>query len=81
MDDSIRSPNTERLLEALLFNVGNDLSNIMGYGEIAKEKMDSSHPVFSAFTKALQAAQRARAVFGQVGEEWLRRKSANSADQ
>ena len=81
MDDSIRSLTTEHLLEALLFNVGNDLLNIRGYGEIAKEQMDPSHPVFSALTKALQAAERARAVFRQVGDEWLRRKSKSSADQ
>ena len=81
MDDSIRSLTTESLLEVLLFHAGNDLLNILGYGELAKEKMDSSHPAFSALTEALQAAGRTRAVFWQVKEEWLRRKSASSADQ
>jgi len=81
MDDSIRSLTTEGLLDALLFYANNDLLNIWGYCELAKEKMDSSHPAFSEFTKASQAAERARAVFRQFGEEWLRRKSASSADQ
>jgi hypothetical protein len=81
MEDSIRSLTTECLLGALLFHAGNDPLNIWGYCEPAKKKMDSSHPVFSEFTKALQAAKRARAVFRKVSEEWLRRKSASSADQ
>ena len=81
MDDSMRGLTTERLLEALLHNVGNDLLNIIGYGEIAKETLDSSHPAFAAFTKALQSAVRARAIYQQVGDEWLRRKRASRADQ
>ena len=81
MDDSMRDLTTEHLLEALLFHAGNDLLNVIGYGELAKEKMDSSHPAFSPLTKAMEAAERVRGVFRQVKEEWLRRKSASSADQ
>jgi hypothetical protein len=81
MDDSLRNLSTERLLEALLFHAGNDLLNIWGYCEFAKEKMDSSHPAFSDFTKAWQAAERVRTVFREVSKEWLRRKSASSASQ
>jgi hypothetical protein len=81
MDDSLRSLTTEQLLEALLFHAGNDLASIVGYGEIAKEKIDSSHPAFPDFIKATQAAERVRVVFRRVGQEWLRRKSANRADQ
>jgi len=75
MDDSIRRLTTECLLEALLFHAGNNLLHVWGYCEFAKEKMDSSHPSFSELTKALEAAESARAVFRQVSEEWLRRKS------
>ena len=69
MDDSIRSLTTESLLEVLLFHAGNDLLNILGYGELAKEKMDSSHPAFSALTEALQAAGKdeSRILAGQRG--------------
>lgn len=81
MNDYFRSASTERLLEALLFEVGNCLLASVGYGERAKEKLDSSHPAFSAVTIALQTAERAQAVVREVGKEWLRRKSASSADQ
>ena len=58
MDNSIRSLTTESLLEAILFHVGILLVNSAGYCEIAKEKLDSSHPAFSAVTSALQQAER-----------------------
>ncbi len=78
MDDSIRSLSTERLLELLLFDVGNLLLAIVGDGGVAKEKLDSSHPAFLSVTTGLQAAERARTVIQQVGEEWRRRKIASS---
>lgn len=80
MNDSIRTLSTERLLEALLFEVSNCLVASVGYGETAKEKLDSSHPAFSAVTIALQTAERAHAFVRQVGEEWRRRKISGSAD-
>jgi hypothetical protein len=81
MDDSIRSLTTEGRLEALLFHAGNSLLHVEGYCETAKEKMDSSHPAFSAVAAALKAAERTRTAFRQVSEEWRRRKNASSADQ
>jgi hypothetical protein len=53
MNDSIRSLSTELLLETLLFEVGNLLVAAVGYGEMAKEKLDSSHPAFASATNAL----------------------------
>lgn len=81
MDDRIRSLTTERLLEVLLFDVGNLLVAIVGDSEIAKEKLDSSHPAFSPVTNALQTAERATTVMQQVGQEWRRRKITSRADQ
>jgi hypothetical protein len=80
MDDSIRRLTAEHLLEVLLFEVGNLLVTSVGLSEIAKEMLDSSHPALSPITNALQAAERARTIMQQVGEEWRRRKIASSAD-
>jgi len=74
MDDPISGLTTERLLEGLVFEVSNLLTASVGYGELAKEKLDSSHPAFSDVTNALQAAERSRGVVKRVGEEWRRRK-------
>jgi hypothetical protein len=74
MDDPISGLTTERLLERLVFEVSNLLTASVGYGELAKEKLDSSHPAFSDVTNALQAAERSRGVVKRVGEEWRRRK-------
>ena len=75
MDDPIRGLTAERLLENLVFEVSNLLMASVGYGEVAKENLDSSHPAFSAVTNALQAAERARARVRQVGDELRRRRS------
>ena len=80
MDDSIRSLTAEQLLEVLLFEVGNRLVTSVGYGEIAKERLASSHPAFSPVTSAWEAAEGARKVMHQVGEEWRRRKAASRED-
>lgn len=80
MNDYLRSASTESLLEVLLFELGNCLLASVGYGEEAKEKLDSSHPAFSSVTIALQTAERAQAVVQKVGEEWRRRKSASNSD-
>ena len=81
MNDSIRGLTAEGLLEVLLFDVGNLLVASVGYGEMAKEKLDSTHPAFSPVTNALQASERAVTLLRQVGGEWLRRKAASRADQ
>lgn len=81
MDDPIRSLSTELLLDALLFNVGNLLVTSVGSGQIAKQRLDPSHPAFSLVTEALEASERANAVLRQIGDEWLRRKRANSPDR
>ncbi len=74
MDDSMSGLTTERLLEGVLFEVSNVLVASVGYGQLAKENLDSSHPAFSHVTNALQAAERARAVVQRVGDEWRRRR-------
>jgi hypothetical protein len=81
MNDYSRSASAERLLETLLFEVGNCVLASVGYAEKAKENLDASHPAFSAVTIALQTAERAQAIVRQVGEEWLRRKKANNTDE
>jgi hypothetical protein len=74
MDDPISGLTTERLLEGLVFGVSNLLMASVGYGELAKENLDSSHPAFSHVTNALEAAERARAEVKRVGDEWRRRR-------
>jgi hypothetical protein len=44
----------------MIFEVMNSLVACIGYGEMAKENLDSSHPAFSHVVTALQAAERAR---------------------
>jgi hypothetical protein len=73
MDDPISGLTTERLLEGLVFEVSL-LTASVGYRELAKENLDSSHPAFSHVTNALQAAERSRAVVKRVGDEWRRRR-------
>ena len=80
MDDSIRSLTTEALLEAILLHAGNLLVTSVGYCELAKEKLDSSHPAFSPLATALEAGEKARTVVRQVGDEWRRRKIAARAE-
>lgn len=72
MEDPISGLRTERLLGVLVFEVSNTLTASVGYGELAKENLDSSHPAFSHVTNALQAAERARAMVQRVSDEWRR---------
>lgn len=72
MADPISGLTTERLLGVLVFEVSNILTASVGYGELAKEKLDSSHPAFSHVTKALQAVESARGVVQRVSDEWRR---------
>ena len=74
LDDPTSTLTTESLLEGLVFEISNILTASVGYGELAKKNLDSSHPAFSDVTNALQAAERARAVVQRVGDEWRRRR-------
>jgi hypothetical protein len=70
MVDPIRGLTTERLLGVLVFEVSNILTASVGYGELAKENLDASHPAFSHVAHALQAAERARAAVQRISDEW-----------
>ena len=58
----------------LLFEVGNCLAASVGYGQIAQEKLESSHPAFTDVETALKTAERAYAAVRQFSEELHRRK-------
>ena len=78
MNDPIRGFTIEEyagITGGVIFEVRNALMACIGYGELAKESLDSSHPAFSHITKALQAAERARAVVGQFDCEFHRRRN------
>ena len=74
MDDPISGLTAERLLGILLLEVSNMLTAIVGYGELAKENLDLSHPAFSHVTNALQAAERARGIVQRLGDDWRRNR-------
>jgi len=58
-----------------VFEVSNAPVTILGWGELAKEQIDSSHPAFSAITNAVHSAERAQILVRQVGDELRRRRS------
>ena len=74
---SILSFAVQRLGEGALlgnWDVGNCLLASVGYGQVAQEKLQDSHPAFTHVGTALKAAERGYAAVKHFDEEFFRRK-------
>jgi hypothetical protein len=77
MDDPIRGYTVEEyasLTRGVIFEIRNFLGASVGFGELAQQDLDPSHPAFAHVAQALQAAQRAYAVVRQFDHEFHRRR-------
>jgi hypothetical protein len=75
MSDPIRGFTIEEyanITGGVIFEVRNCLVAIVGYSELAKKELDSSHPAFSHVAKVLQAGERAFATVKQFDREFHR---------
>ena len=63
----------------VIFEVRNCLMVIVGYSELAKKELDTSHPAFSHVARVLQAGDRAFATVGQFDCEFHRRRNEAQA--
>jgi len=78
MDDPIRGFTIEEfasLIRGVIVEIRNSVGASVGFGELAQKELEPSHPAFAHVAKALQAAQRARAVVGQFDREFHRRRN------
>jgi hypothetical protein len=82
MDDPIRGFTIQeyaRLTAGAIYEIRAALMLSVGYGELAKTELDPSHPAFSHIAKALQGAERARAVVAEFDRVFHRlRKEAEA---
>ena len=84
MDDPIRGFTIEeyfRLTSGAIYEIRAALGASVGYFDLAKTELDPSHPAFSHVAKALQGAERARAIVGEFDREFHRRRQEADAAQ
>ena len=77
MQDLIKGFTVEEYIRstgALIFEVRNCLLASVGYGQIAQEQLQDSHPAFPHVGSALKAAERGFAAVKHFDEEFFRRK-------
>jgi hypothetical protein len=77
MDNPIRGFTIEEyasLIRGVIFEIRNLIGASVGYGGLALEELDPSHPAFAHVGQALRAAQRASSVVSQFDQEIHRRR-------
>jgi hypothetical protein len=79
MDGPIRGFTIEefaRITSGVMFEIRAFSTTSVGYGQLAKEKLDPAHPAFPDVANALKAAERVREVVEQFDQEFHRRRKA-----
>jgi hypothetical protein len=77
MDNPIRGFTIEQyasLIQGVIFEIRNFVGASVGYGGLALEELDPSHPAYAHVAQALRAAQTARNVVSQFDHEFHRRR-------
>jgi len=64
----------KNILGGVLFAARNELSAVVGYGEMALEKLEPSHPSFELFKRSHEAAVRVNDVVQRISKEMYERR-------